>query len=388
MGVWALLAGVAVGSPPATAPSDETIHDFLSAQKTVGPLSGEMGVLDDGPGYPELVLLGDRAFRLRYEDGIAHAERGECTGALGISMHELDGKCAYRTQRRGDKSFRFKIIIHGIENGKMEYDIAQACIGDRCIVDRDLCWSANELSANEQDCSPRPLHAPLTKPTTAKILKFISSTDFRRHRETFMLGAASIILQADRTFSIWDLNNTMEPCITGTWDLAGATVRGKCKGSRETFSVTIGAVGADAVRYEIEHCPDGRCDSQRRCWGIAHGAQDDWCSGVFLQLIPGSKDRALFEAVEQQIRHSYARHWKAAGLDSMPTLFDGPPARTPRTASQIFFANDGVAAATATARLLAPAIGPVKPTPWPGPSDYNVIVVIGDRVAEEMDSER
>jgi hypothetical protein len=53
------------------------------------------------------------------------------------------------------------------------------------------------------------------------------------------------------------------------------------------------------------------------------------------------------------------------------------PAMKQRTASEVFFTKDARPAAEATAKLLAPMIGPTEVKPWPGDWDYHVVVVVG-----------
>jgi hypothetical protein len=97
----------------------------------------------------------------------------------------------------------------------------------------------------------------------------------------------------------------------------------------------------------------------------------DWRA---VQVIPGAKDAALFDAALAALRGRVSDH--------CTPLFQGPQARTPRSVSEVFYATpDARDQAKGVADRLKAIIGPVEPKPWPGAWLYDVIVVVGDRPA-------
>jgi len=102
---------------------------------------------------------------------------------------------------------------------------------------------------------------------------------------------------------------------------------------------------------------------------------------VAVEFVPGAKDRALFDAVKARA----SRPPSASGpVDPLQLylLFEGPPAQTPRVASEVFYVEGAAEHAQEVAEALLPLIGPVRPKPWPGGAwDYEVVVVVGSRRA-------
>jgi hypothetical protein len=107
---------------------------------------------------------------------------------------------------------------------------------------------------------------------------------------------------------------------------------------------------------------------------------DDWMSmgsstPLLLQTIPGAKNTALYETVKKALQQRTGR--------DCPFLFEGQPAKKPRTVSEVFFVGKGNEdAARGVARQLEPVIGKVEVKEWPGSWDYDVVVVVGDTVAK------
>jgi hypothetical protein len=96
---------------------------------------------------------------------------------------------------------------------------------------------------------------------------------------------------------------------------------------------------------------------------------------TLVELVPGSPDRALFEKVK-------ARLVKEPGLSVCPVLFEGGPARDPRTTSEVYYARpEAKDTAEELAELLKPVLGKVEVKPWPGAWDYDVILVVGKAAA-------
>jgi hypothetical protein len=93
-----------------------------------------------------------------------------------------------------------------------------------------------------------------------------------------------------------------------------------------------------------------------------------------VEVIPGARDRTLFERVKQRLLQPDAGRCRA--------LFEGPQAKDVRSVSEIFYSKPAAKdLAERTAADLAPIIGPVEVKEWPGTWLYGVVVVVGDTVA-------
>ncbi len=144
--------------------------------------------------------------------------------------------------------------------------------------------------------------------------------------------------------------------------------------SREAFAYRD-QERARAVAYRCE--PDtGNVTISRMC-AVEYPRRTTF----FLEIIPGAKDPALLGEVRMRLQQM------TGDLREDAFLFQGPQAKKPRTASEIFFANERRDAAERIARLLEPAVGRIDVRPWPGRWDYDVVVVVGARkLAEGMPS--
>jgi len=98
-----------------------------------------------------------------------------------------------------------------------------------------------------------------------------------------------------------------------------------------------------------------------------------------LEIIPAASNSALFQAVRKRLQDPGPDH--DGTLRGYALLFEGPPARTPRAETEVFFANGKKDTAALVAEALEVVIGPVTAKPWPGSWDYDVIVVVGARKA-------
>lgn len=366
------------GSDAPSVPSEAQVREFLHANKSVElPVRG-LGRFSVGRGIPSLTLLEDKSFTI--EDRWQTRRdwtRGE--GALSVSGNTVSGVAGFVAPDNSRQArFVFSIVVSGLAPGRMRYGVSKLCMDTACLVDADLCWQASDKP--DHDCTERPIYPLLTKPTKQKITDFVAAVDFALTPDVFVDdGVARILLGAERAFSLLDLNNSMDPC-RGTYTISASSLVGKCQGSTESFSVSIDGLAPGVVTYRLTRCDGDQCVTRPvAAWGAPHGSREDTGGGFLLELIPGSADRTLFDAVQQRLQTAFADEWQAAGSRVLPLLFVGPPARKARTQSEVFYAKESKAAAEAAANLLAPVIGPTTVQPWPGEWDYHVIVVVGDK---------
>lgn len=107
---------------------------------------------------------------------------------------------------------------------------------------------------------------------------------------------------------------------------------------------------------------------------------------VRVELMPGANDRTLFDKVRNLARGVSADGKSKAEIPpafKYAFVFEGPPARTERVRSEIFYAGDRQSESEEIAKALEPVLGRVTVRKWPGEWDYDVIVVVGTAAAQE-----
>lgn len=156
----------------------------------------------------------------------------------------------------------------------------------------------------------------------------------------------------------------------GPWSLKGDTVEGsfQCRDEehQSTFAFRVVAFSSEAIVLEAD--PSKTVDfpvSGTFVRGpMTHSAHRLLVtSGPATKIIPGSKDRKLFDAVTK--------------FD----FFVGEPAKTPRTTSEIWFQDSYEDEAKALARRLEGELGSITPQRWEWGGLYPLIVVVGSQKA-------
>lgn len=220
-----------------------------------------------------------------------------------------------------------------------------------------------------------------------------------------VLAARNFSLQPERwewTFDAMEARGQLHDESPGVWmtdcsckgdyTLAGATLRFTCRASctkawsamsgppkrsqvwLETIPVTLRFVYLspeltlfvhDSKRWISAPCSPPHSNNPR-C------SQTQPTSQLLVQLIPGAKDTALFDAVKTEIA-------KSSAADRL--VFEGTPASKPREVSEVLFTSGNEAEAKKLAAALEPVIGRVEVKPWPGEWDFGVVVVVGAKKA-------
>ena len=143
----------------------------------------------------------------------------------------------------------------------------------------------------------------------------------------------------------------------GSWD------GGSQSGSRRGVLVVAEDCVSDTTQPDISHW----------CARPTDSAGCDFPERALIQLRAGSRDQGLYRRVKQQI--------EATAVAEVPGVFiEGPPATTTRLVSEVYFVGEGHRpTAVAVATLLEDVTGPAIVRAWPGDSDYDVVVVVGQK---------
>jgi hypothetical protein len=189
-----------------------------------------------------------------------------------------------------------------------------------------------------------------------------------------------------------------------SWDSPGIP-SGQCEGT-EPVVVTYGSIegscaetltaygtegietvpkGTSKTTISVELVSDELMVIQDRTYGrtvVRHCSDECAVSGpdtLFLEIIPGARNRALFDSTL-----AFLRKAKLEALRVPVLVFEGPDAKKARVETEIFFAEgrpDAKDLAEKVARELEPIVGVVSVKQWPGKWDYPVVVVVGERKA-------
>jgi hypothetical protein len=232
------------------------------------------------------------------------------------------------------------------------------------------------------------------KPSSANVQDFlkggVSWTD--DHGETYDFWADGTANHEDVDYSSVKGESRCQCQRRGIVAVNAGTIRFDCPysckdgvSSIKDFSLRAMFAARDALVYRDS---SGRRVVARNCSGPPSPAVSRTCpsrsveqGGRFflVEIVPGASDTELYQAVRKQLQHADGAYDEKLRRYAM--LFEGPPARTPRAATEIFFANGKEDAAALVAEALEVVIGPVSARPWPGSWDYDVIVVVGARKA-------
>ena len=213
--------------------------------------------------------------------------------------------------------------------------------------------------------------------------------DLEKRNMSMMFG--NLQLKPDRTFSYNDFNSY---ACWGKWLQKGLRLNGSCLEGIEPSQMQ--KTGGD-FNLDVEKLSDGALIvSGKICTSTSQGCQEkatfrwfrrhgirDRPGEAMVQLIPGAEDRTLFATVTRSLRTKYEEDFQGSG-NTLPLLIEGPPAKKPRVTTEIYFGAEGQGLADALAALLKPVVGAVKPQPWPGQTEYQAIIVVGDRVADQL----
>lgn len=261
---------------------------------------------------------------------------------------------------------------------------------------------------------PRPLLSVAAPATKAALLEFIGAgvvVDAGDDNDLMLWpdGKASVAIgELYRGDAMTSLECPSVGPKAGTWSMAGNSVRltgsMRCTiqhsqnggpvppekfAADETFTLRVRQASPDALVFDVqksqaEHrvlgagslwvvgpCATPAGQSLRRCEAQFHPSSTEY--SYLVEVLPGAKSRAPVDAVEAVLR--------AAPLEYVFGLFEGPPAKKQRETTEVYFREGFEAQARAVAGALAPVIGKVEAKPWPGAWDYDVIVVVGETLA-------
>jgi hypothetical protein len=242
--------------------------------------------------------------------------------------------------------------------------------------------------------SPLPIYPATAKPTPGALAEFLSGGVVLDREGTYITFSAD--RSADYTEPDWVNLGSPPVCAcekakfgvnpdNGTVEISACTLR--CKEAEpvaKKFKFKLLMASKDfwvyrdegGLRVAVDHCERlGNPGVARRCVARVMTA----AKGNFIvEVIPGAAERAFFDKARERLSGAASEYKE---LRQGAVLVEGPPAKTPRTVSEIFYANDQAASAALVARALEVVLGPIDVRPWPGKSDFDVIVVVGDQRA-------
>jgi len=327
-------------------------------------------------------------FSLVYPD---HPDsRSACRGELQEANSRVLGACDLEIDDRGrvsKKEFSFVIRSVSVSEHSLEYDVERLCLGKVCLAEAQLCWQDADGTASHS-CTLRPFYELPVKATPARLKEFLVWAASERLDLIYMCEAcrgATVELYPDHSFFVRALYNPTSSC-GGRWSVDGLHIRGQCNNAvkelEPSFDYLVTKTTRGGLTFAANLCmPDfEECIDEQGGFWLPHGRRDH-ADNMTLELVQGARASELFSAVALRLQSAYWPQWREAGANSLPVLIRGQPARRLRVETEIFYSGVDRAKelAEAAARLLAPVVGPVVPRPWPGSSEFAVVVVVGER---------
>jgi len=241
--------------------------------------------------------------------------------------------------------------------------------------------------AFSEEPAPRPIHQ--VEPITRKALTDYLTAHAVDFKPTYDVGETHRVLLATglsaRRTDIDGVTSATECAGGGNgWTLKGAVLSVRCvMECTTTFSGNIDPTpppqhSSESVQEEyriLALSKDALVLSSGGTRWLSDCAEQACVATRFLEplveIIPGAADKTLLDAVRRALRQP-----KPLGV-----VFEGPPAKKPRVVSEVFFTTGYESEAKEIAEALSKVIGPVVPAPWPGEWAFDVVVVVGAKVA-------
>lgn len=166
---------------------------------------------------------------------------------------------------------------------------------------------------------------------------------------------------------------------SGTGTMACMGTPEDCPQSTLSWSFSIEfdvlGVGDRTLLIRIESDSSSLVETDKGPVVVGGEPKPSWAPLV--ELIPASKDLRLTKATQALLHEPPAD----AGVTSNFVLVHGAPAKRARKVSEIYSGAGDAALATELAKQLAPVLGHLEVKPWPSPTPFQVLLVVGDTLA-------